>query len=122
MPVKLLVAILSCSCFISCTQAPEKAQAPNSDHFENATILSVLPRPPASGILSTWITFTVAAANETQTDIYMQYLGGNQEIPVTGQLCTFSVSKMMITGITVYERVPTDRRVFVTPSVQCASQ
>ncbi len=120
MPIKLLIATLCISCAVSCTQAPEPA--PNRNHFENATIVSVLPRPPASGILSTWIAFTVATGDEAQAEIYMQYLGGDQAIPVPGQSCTFSVRREKITGITIYESVPADRRVLVTPAVQCAPQ
>ncbi len=76
------------------------------EHFANATILYVSPRPPfASGVIAWWVTLGVSAPEldtpgEPVMVLYLIYFGEEQPIPPIDSLCSITTQEHYINGLT----------------------
>lgn len=68
-------------------------------HLDHATVMS-LERPPfGSGIVTAWAVLTVSTPNQDLVDLYILYLGDEQEFPEVGSICSIRAHGEYLEGI-----------------------
>lgn len=68
-----------------------------SEVYRRVTVRTVSAKPPPSGILESWISFTFDKDGE-RGEFYVRFMALDQFIPAPGSVCDVSFTRQLITG------------------------